>query len=167
MENLRQTLEVHWLETKSYGENLLAEKLRITEESNALNSKQVGLNESIHEQSNTVANLKMDLQRCKESIAHQTEILHRYEISEEYVFESSVNANTIQERIANLREELSNSQQKVTHLRECLENFNKNRMHVSKEFAEILEDNGVNFQTGEDYLSNQSETFRNYVSKDV
>lgn len=96
---------------------------------------------------------KEDLNGRKKQI---TDILAEYEISEKYVFEREKNIEVIKEKQTAADIEKSRFVREKEQVSDTLEKLRKNRLHSAPEFAEFLDKNEIEYQTGEAYLKAQS-----------
>ncbi|MDE6671962.1 MAG: hypothetical protein K2K16_07170 [Ruminococcus sp.] len=92
-------------------------------------------------------------------------ILAEYEINERYLFEKENNINIINEKITGFKGKSEEIKRILNYKSELLEKFRKKQLHISREFADILEKNVIEYQTGEDFLSNQPPEYFEYLVK--
>lgn len=91
----------------------------------------------------------------KKAIAEITEVLRRYDIADTHLFEREENLTAIREKYNDKESIYQKDIKERDRLNETLDKLTHGRLHTSPDFADLLTQNGIDFQTGETYLKKQ------------
>ncbi len=100
------------------------------------------------------------LKSYQQQIEQMTKILSEYEIDERFLYEKEENLIRIKELYSNLQAESDKVKQQLTQTEDKLEKLRNDCLHTSPQFAKLLLQNGISFQTGESYLKQQNPEFQ-------
>lgn len=96
----------------------------------------------------------------QQQIEQMTKILSGYDIDGRFLYEKEDNLIRIKELYSNLQAELDKAKQQLTQTEDKLEKLRNDCLHTAPQFAKILLQNGISFQTGESYLKQQNPEFQ-------
>ena len=96
----------------------------------------------------------------QQQIEQMTKILSEYDIDGRFLYEKEENLIRIKELYSNLQAELDKAKQQLTQTEDKLEKLRNDCLHTAPQFAKILLQNGISFQTGESYLKQQNPEFQ-------
>lgn len=109
----------------------------------------------INKQHQEVHTFHIRYDRLKEAAAEIAEVLRRYDIADTHLFEREENLTAIREKYNDNEIIYQKDIKERDRLNETLDKLTHGKLHTSPEFADLLTQNGIDFQTGETYLKKQ------------
>ena len=91
----------------------------------------------------------------EKAAAEIAEVLRRYDIADAHLFEREENLTAIREKYNDNESIRQNDIKERDRLQETLNKLTHGELHTSPDFAKLLTQNGIDFQTGETYLKKQ------------
>lgn len=91
----------------------------------------------------------------KKAAAEIIEVLRRYDIADTHLFEREENLTVIREKYNDYESIYQKESKERDRLNDTLDKLTHGKLHTSPEFADLLTQNGIDFQTGETYLKKQ------------
>lgn len=150
---------------KSTAESLESEKETVDRNIEKYKGDEKRIRADIEEKQQKLSEVKSVLDNCNRQIEKLKCVLSEYEIDEKYLFEKKRNSGLIKEKITELNSKCDRFKRERDYKSGLLDKLNKKQLHIAHEFAGLLEENGIDYQTGEDFLSNQpSEYFNSLIS---
>ncbi|MGN0584393.1 MAG: hypothetical protein ACI4JD_02955, partial [Ruminococcus sp.] len=109
----------------------------------------------INKQLQEVHILRSKCDMLNKAAAEITEVLHRYDIADAHLFEREENLTAIREKYNDNESIYQKDIRERDRLNETLDKLTHGKLHTSPDFADLLTQNGIDFQTGENYLKKQ------------